>query len=532
VAESEGPIVETRARRYVVQHVSSQGFGRQREVAMSDPIVESTAGKVRGAVSGGVVAFKGIPYAAPPLGALRFRAPAPVEPLAGVQDALHYGHSCPQPSARPAGWAQEPSLSEDCLVLNVWTPAVGAGARRPVMVWFHGGGFSIGSGSWPVYDGSALVRRGDVVVVTVNHRLGIFGYLHLAELAGAAYAASGDAGMLDLVAALEWVRDNIAAFGGDPANVTIFGESGGGAKVSTLHAMPSARGLFHRAVVQSGPGLRVRQQAQATESAAGILAGLGVDARDEAALAALTTEQLLEAQNKRGRMSFADFSPVLDGAAVTAHPADALAGGTAPDVPLIVGSNRDEASLFLAMNPANKDLASIDEAGLTQRIKHYGEHETKIVDAYRSIRPGATPYDLLIAMESDRMVRLSSIELAARKMQGTKTLAFMYLFCWAAGPLGSAHGFEIPFVFDNVRPPVMPEAPDRTVLGARMSQAWITFARGGAPSYEGLDWPAYTMATRDTMVFDGDTCAAQADPFGAGRRAWDGTGIATGIAAA
>jgi para-nitrobenzyl esterase len=497
---------------------------------MDAPVVSTTAGNVRGAHDGASYAFRGIPYAAPPVGVLRFLAPASMTPWPGVRDAVSYGHSCPQPPERPAGWSPEPSLSEDCLYLNVWTPALADGIRRPVMVWFHGGGFSIGSGSWPVYDGAALARRGDVVVVTVNHRLGIYGYLHLGELAGSEYGSSGNAGMLDLVSALEWVRDNIASFGGDPQNVMIFGESGGGAKVSTLLTMPGASGLFHRAVVQSGPGLRVRAQKQATESAEQLLSGLGVDARDHAALAAVTTEHLLEAQTKRGRMSFSDFSPVLDGAAVTNHPGAALSDGSAHDVPMIVGCNRDEASLFLAMNPSNGDLTSLDEHGLKQRAAVYGKEAERLVRAYRDARPDAKPYDVLIAMESDRMLRVPSIELAERKLSRHKEPVFMYLFCWSAGPLGSAHGYEIPFVFDNARPPVMPESAERSALAAQMSQAWISFARNGDPSHDTLPpWPAYSLAKRATMIFDADDCHVALDPFTEGRLAWEGTGIATGI---
>ncbi|MEX2247860.1 MAG: carboxylesterase/lipase family protein [Dehalococcoidia bacterium] len=500
---------------------------------MTGPVVETRTGKLLGRLEGDVFIFRGIPYAAPPTGPRRFQAPAPVPPWTGIRDAIEYGPSCPQMSARPAGWSQEPSLSEDCLYLNVWSSGITGDTRRPVMVWFHGGGFSIGSGSWPVYDGRALARRGDVVVVTVNHRLGIFGYLHLGELAGDEFVSSGDAGMLDLVAALSWVRDNIEAFGGDANNVMIFGESGGGAKVSTLLAMPAAAGLFHRAAVQSGPGLRVRQQKQATESAAQLLAGLQVDARDHGALAALSTEHLLDAQAKRGRMSFADFSPVLDGVTVADHPGAALSNGTAHDVPMIIGCNRDEATLFLAMNPSNSDLDALDEAGLRRRVAPYGKDADRVVDAYRAARPDASPRDLYVAMESDRMMRLPSIELAERKLTGGGTSVFMYLFCWAAGPLGSAHGYEIPFVFDNARPPVMPESPTRAALAAQMSDAWISFARGGEPSHEGLPrWPEYAPADRATMIFDAGECQLVADPFAEGRLAWQGSAIPTGISMA
>ncbi len=497
---------------------------------MSDaPVVETTAGKVRGQTQHGVDAFKGIPYAAPPIGELRFRSPAAVAPWPAVRDALDYGPSCPQPSSRPEGWSQEPSLSEDCLYLNVWAPSGDRSARRPVLVWFHGGGFSIGSGSWPVYDGAALARRGDAVVVTVNHRLGILGYLHLAEIGAADFAGSGNAGMLDLVAALEWVRDNIASFGGDPACVTIFGESGGGAKVSTLLAMPAARGLFHRAAIQSGPGLRAKLPEQAAETTTRIVADLGTG-DDVRALQSLSVERLREAQDKLGRNGAFAFSPVLDPVVLPSHPGHALKHGTAADVPVIVGTNRDEASLFLAMNSATQNGAELDDAGLLKRLSLLGGAAQPVIDAYRRTRPAASNRDLLVAIESDRMMRIPSIELAERKIAGTTTRVYMYLFRWASGPLGSAHGFEIAFVFDNVRPPVMKSSPGRDSLGAQMSEAWLAFARTGDPSHTGIQpWPAYTTGRRATMIFDRGASVVEDDPGASDRLAWEEVHVPTGV---
>ncbi len=494
------------------------------------PLVKTTAGAVRGTRDGGIEIFRGIPYAAPPVGPLRFRPPTAAAPWDGVRDALEFGPSCPQPAERPEGWAPEPALSEDCLYLNVWTPGTGDGARRPVMVWMHGGGYSIGSGSWPVYDGTALARRGDTVVVTLNHRLGILGYLHLKELAGAGFASSGNAGMLDLVAALQWVRDNIAAFGGDSDNVTIFGESGGGAKVSTLIAMPAARGLFHRAAIQSGPGLRVKPPEQAAELAEKIAAEICGGSFDLAALQAAPIERLREAQGKLGRSAVFAFSPVLDSEVIPEHPGDAIKNGTAADVPMIVGCNRDEATLFLAMNPASGEVA--DDDGLLARLVTLGSDAGAIVEAYRRTRPETAARDLLVAIESDRMMRIPSIRLAERKLAGGRAPVFMYLFRWAAGPLGSAHGFEIPFVFDNARPPVMPESVSRGDLAARMSEAWLAFARSGRPDHPGNpDWPAYTLEDRATMTFDRDESHVERDPCGEERRAWEQTRAPIGMPA-
>jgi para-nitrobenzyl esterase len=499
---------------------------------VNEPVAETTAGKVAGANHGSVRAFKGIPYAAAPLGPRRFRPPTSPASWTGIRETLGYGASCPQPAARPEGWSQEPSLSEDCLYLNVWTQGYDDGARRPVLVWLHGGGFSIGSGSWPVYDGAALARRGDVVVVTVNHRLGIFGYLHLKELAAPEFASAGNAGMLDLVAALEWVRDSIHAFGGDPSNVTIFGESGGGAKVSTLLAMPAARGLFHRAIVQSGPGLRAKLPEQATEVAEKVLSDLGITGSDQRALETVPVERLREAQGRFGRRGVFAFSPVLDGINVADHPGNALKHGTAADVPMLIGCNRDEATLFLAMDPAFNDAASFDDASLSQRLAPLGEDSNRIIDAYRRTRSGASPRELLVAIESDRMMRIPSIGLAERKLEGGKTPVYMYLFCWAAGPLGSAHGYEIPFVFDNARPPVMPESDERQALAARMSEAWIAFARSGVPDHVGIPkWPAYSIRERATMIFDRGESHVENDPSGEERSAWDRAHVRLGMPA-
>ncbi|HEX5478658.1 MAG TPA: carboxylesterase/lipase family protein [Dehalococcoidia bacterium] len=496
---------------------------------MSEVTVDIRDGKLRGASDGGVLAFKGIPYGAPPIGARRFLPPADVEPWAGVRDALDYGPSCPQASSRPQGWAQEPRLSEDCLYLNVWTPATDGG-KRPVLVWFHGGGFSIGSGSWPVYDGTALARRGDAVVVTVNHRLNIFGYLQLAGLMPAEFASSSNAGMLDLVASLEWVRDNIGAFGGDAGNVTIFGESGGGAKVSVLHTMPAARGLFHRAVIESGPGLRVKRPEAAAELSKQVLADLGISAGDVKALQALPYERLLDANAKLGAAGAFGFSPVLDGRHITEDPRDAYASGRAPDVPMIIGCNRDEATLFLARDTSIDD--SYDDARLEKRMSSLGEDGGRIIEAYRASRPEASPRELLLAIESDRMMRIPSIELAERKIAGTKTPVYMYLFCWSAGPLGSAHGFEIAFVFDNARPPVMGASTGRAELASQMSEAWLAFARTGSPDHAGiLMWPAYATDERATMIFDRGPAQVAADPGAGERRAWQGVKTPIGMPA-
>ncbi|HZU71177.1 MAG TPA: carboxylesterase/lipase family protein [Acidimicrobiales bacterium] len=492
-------------------------------------VLEVSGGRIAGRREQGVSVFKGIPYAAPPTGQRRWLPPQAVEPWVGVRPAEEYGPSCPQPAERPAGWSQETASAEDCLVLNVWTPAPDD-RRRPVMVWYHGGGYAIGSGSWPLYDGTALARRGDVVVVTVNHRLGVLGYLHLAVVGGDDYATSGNAGMLDLVASLEWVQDNIAAFGGDPANVTVFGESGGGAKVSVLHVMPAARGLFHRAVIQSGPSLRVQGPEQAAAQTERLLDALGIPGDSSALerLRDLPVEDLLAAQRKAAPRPGGDgggvmggFAPVLDGVSVVQHPGKAMAEGSAIDVPLLIGRNRDEGTMALASDPVLSDPSQLDEEGLRQRLSGFGERADELVAGYRGAYPDADLLDLLIAIRSDAFMGFGTARLAELRLAGGRQPVFMYRFDWASGPLRAAHGYEIAFVFDNVRPPVMQPSASRSTLAERMSEAWLSFARHGDPNHPGLPkWPSYSLDERATMIFDRGDCVVKRDPFDAVRHLW------------
>ena len=396
------------------------------------------------------------------------------------------------------------------------------------MVWFHGGGYTLGSGSWPLYDGTNLARKGDVVVVTVNHRLGIFGYLQLAHLDPAEKAA-GNAGTLDLVAALEWVRDNIARFGGDPGNVTIFGESGGGAKVCSMLALPAARDLFHRGVVQSGAMQFLATPDEAAARTAKVLGELGLSddggADVVAGLRAASAETLLAAQLASTGASRAPlgggFGPVLDGEVLTQHPGKAVQGGQAPDVPLMVGTTFDEATLFLAGEPALRDPSLMSDADLDRRARMFGDRAETLLTAYRASRPEATPIDLLLAMQTDAVMRMPSIRLAERKREGGDAPVWMYLFTWAAGPMRSAHGFEIPFVFDNIHDPVIHPSESRQRLADQMAGAWLAFARTGDPNHDGLaDWPPYDLDDRPTMLFGRESCEVAHDPWGAERLAW------------
>jgi para-nitrobenzyl esterase len=509
---------------------------------MAGPIVETASGKLRGRQGNGVAVFKGIPYAAPPVGPLRFRAPQPHAGWSGVRDALTFGASAMQDeSAFPLSADVYPlvrlsgaeAASEDCLVLNVWTPAVNDGCRRPVMVWLHGGAFVVGSGSVPWNDGSSLARNGDVVVVSLNHRLGVFGYLHVRELGGdASFADAGDAGVLDLVAALTWVRDNIAGFGGDPGNVTIFGESGGGAKVSVLMAMPAARGLLHKAVIQSGPAVEMASRQDGDETARLLLDVLGLDSKQLQVLRELPAERLLQAQVKvldrvRQTSTFTErrrkgFNPVVDGQHLPGGPFAPTAPAIAAQVPLMIGTNKDEMSLML--DGAAWLDGGTDESMVTPLRVYCGDRARGILAAYRRARPTATPRQLAVAITSDLGIRMPSLLMADRKVAQGAAAVFVYTLTWETpvlnGRLGAPHTLEIPFVFDTVdSSPLTGSGEDRYPLAARMRDAWVAFARSGDPNHAGLPpWPRYDAA-RPTMVFD-RTCRVDADPFGEERRAW------------
>src|SRR3984893_11137925 len=367
------------------------------DIAAPDPglasVVEIAAGKLRGMMSAGIHSFKGIPYGAPPIGHNRFMPPVPPQPWTGVREALAYAGRAWQlpnrPNRRPVletllGPADTTPEGEDCLTLNVWTPGLGDGAKRPVMVWLHGGAFGYGSGNRAVTDGANLARRGDVVVVSVNHRLNIFGFLHLADIGGEAWAHSGNAGVLDLVAALRWVRDNIERFGGDPGKVTIFGESGGGGKVSVLLAMPAARGHFPLAIIQSGAAIRVSTRERASALAEAVLNEVGLGRDECERLQTLPAGRLLAAIAPASRMvgrtrwpllDRYDFGPVVDGSDLPQHPGEPGAPDIADDIPLMIGGTREESAFFLADDDAVWN-GTLSEEALRQRIAAAAGAET------------------------------------------------------------------------------------------------------------------------------------------------------------
>jgi para-nitrobenzyl esterase len=399
------------------------------------------------------------------------------------------------------------------------------------MVRIHGGGFAMGSGSWAWHDGSNLARRGDVVVVTLNHRLGVLGYLHLGDILGGDFMDSGNAGMLDLVAALRWVRDNIAAFGGDPDNVTIFGESGGGYKVSTLLAMPDAQGLFHRAIVQSGPSLQVQTPEAAAVIRDAILEELGLSHEHAADLQTVPVDRLLAAQLALARAGTVGgamgFSPVLQPGVLPAHPGDAIAAGASAGIPLLIGTVRHEATMFLAMESIfGGALPTLDDAALEARAKALlGDRAEDTLDVYRRAQAGASPLELYAIIQSDQMMRIPSIRLAEQKLIGGRAAVFMYLLAWQSpaldGFVRATHGLCVPLTMDNVdSAPMAGDYPISRQVAARMSEAWLSFARHGDPNHGGLpQWDPYSVKARATMVFD-EICTAVDDPFGDERRAW------------
>jgi len=510
---------------------------------VSDIIVETHSGRVRGATTDGIHAFRGIPYGGPVDGPRRFRPPLPPAPWPGVRDALAFGPRCPQPIRGGFGLTEElialfepwepPDTHENCLVLNVWTPAVNDGAKRPVMFWLHGGGFTMGSASLGWYDGARLSRRGDVVVVTVNHRLGPFGYLYLGEIGGAEYATSGNAGMLDLVLALQWVNQNISAFGGDPGNVTLFGESGGGMKIGCLLAMPAAQGLFRRAIIQSGPELRGRTPQAATRTALSTLKRLGLRRDQLQQLAHVPAETLVAAS--AGRMSNElSVGPVVDAQVLPTHPFDPVAPPGSALVPVIIGTNRDEATLFLGGMPLLGTFSrQTPLSALALRVVLWAMARGsagRILRAYRRATPGAAPNELLAAIAGDWVMRLNSITLAERRLAAGGAPVYMYRFDWSSpalgGKLGAAHSFDLPFVFDNVAlaPRVIMDQPEAHALAAQMSQAWVNFARCGDPNHDDLPpWPPYTLPERATMILD-HQCRVENDPGQEERLAWEGVG--------
>jgi para-nitrobenzyl esterase len=503
---------------FVGAGLAIDGLFDEAEAQSSTPsaTVRTTGGSVRGYIDTGVHVFKGVPYAASTAGANRFLPPQTRQPWTDVRDATQWGQRPPQIlGGEPAEMLPtdpREALGEDCLVLNVWTPNPAAG-RRPVMVWLHGGGFSSGSGSYGIYEGRELARKHDVVSISVNHRLNVLGFLYLAHHGGR-WAGASNVGMLDIVAALEWVRDNAAAFGGDPRNVTIFGQSGGAGKVSTLMAMPAARGLFHRAIAQSGAALTAIPAEQAIKTSDQILQRLKITPDRLDQLQRIPFAQIIDAiRPSPGVPALPAAGPVLDGRSLPSNPFDPTAPAASAHVPFMTGTTATEMTFF----HSDDLLRPIDDATLRERVKGLlkvdDAEADRMIALYRKRQPGRDNIDLFLRMETDAgRFRLQVDTQAERKAAQRGAPVYLYRFEYYSpvreGRLKSMHCMEIPFVFDNLEAGKVYTGISAAAqrIADRMSAAWVAFARSGNPNHRGIpQWPAFNSTERPTMVFGDET---------------------------
>jgi len=499
-------------------------------------------GAVRGLRSRGVDVYRGVPYGGDVSGIRRFLPAAPVSPWRAVRDALNFA----APSVQPAGGlhgVDEPAPDENCLFLNIWAPSE-SGSKRPVMFYSHGGGFTSGSAGSTSQDASNLAREYDVVVVASNHRLGLLGYLYLGELGGGTYDRSGNQGMWDIRLALKWVRDNITAFGGDPENVMLFGESGGGAKTSCLYAMPSAAPMFAKAAIQSGPATRIGTAETAAKTTRMVLSAMGLQPSDWKTLLTAPAEDILKAQvslaaqyrsRPAGWLGIADFGPgsygpILDAELLPRHPFDPSAPASARDKPLITGWIDSEARFF-AWTSNDKAAFSLDEAQLQARLRpELGAAYDGLVAAYRKDRPEADPSALYFAIQSARIMGLGTLAIAERKAAQRAAPVYYYNLAYRSNlklpgvgmEAGAMHAIDIALVFDNpVGAALLGDRPERIQAARHMSQFWTSFARTSRPVADGQpEWRPYTVADRATLVIDAD-CALVMDRRKTERMAWE-----------
>ncbi len=518
--------------------------------AQTGPVVETSAGRIRGSIEDGVRVFRGVPYGASTEGANRFMAPKPPTPWTGIRDTIANGPRAFQPF-RPMipeiGDALTGSgpMSEDCLLVNIWTPATGAG-NRPVMVWFHGGGQRTGSGNALFYDGKELARKHNVVVVTVTHRLNAFAHLYLGGVPGvdSRFADTVNLGLRDLVLALEWVKGNIGQFGGNPGLVTIFGQSGGGGKTAMLTAFPAAKGLFHRAIIMStlaDTAVTGLAPARAVEAAELLLSRLGIRAADAARLQTLPAQQIVDALTgggvaggQSGQAGPAQdislrFVPIVDGRTLPAHPFEP-ASPLSQDIPILTGSNECEGIPYGNPQDAywtSEPTTAVELRDRLKRLLPMSDAEAdRIIGIYRTSRPNDSVGDLAAVMGGDTSnLRLASHLLAESKFAQGRAPVYMYLFNWRSpvrnGKLRCMHCMELPFVFDH--PDLIGfmtgAGPERAALAQQMSEAWVAFARSGNPNHSGIpQWAAWNPREWPTMVFNREIRAVN-DPWGEERRA-------------
>ena len=524
VAGAAAALAATAATRALAQAAPVSGLGTGGASSKLFQTTEIATGKVQGIANGPVWEFRGIPYGAPTGGKNRFMPPKPPARWAGVRECFAFGQVCPQTQADIRGeygqlimWdRQVGGMGEDCLVLNVWTPSLDKGAKKPVFVSFHGGGFSSGSGNAPGFDGKNLAYYADAVVVTINHRLASYGYTALANAgAGEAFKYAGVCGALDMVASLQWVKANIEAFGGDPGKVMIFGQSGGGAKTSTVLAMPGAKGLFHRAAVQSGSALRLVTPEAGAQTAEKFLKQLGLTGRTAADIQKFSWQQILEAQVAAG----GNFSPVIGTDALPHHPFDPGAPPESMDVPIIVSTTLEDAALGLTN-------FGLTEDGLkTLFDQRFGGKGKELVALYRKYDPAATPFLIQAQAFTDAGFRGSAFVQAARKAAAGGAPAYMYQWNWRTpaydGKFGAVHGIDVSASFHSYRDGFFAGSTNGKAMADRLASVWGAFVRTGNPNNPHIPkWEPYSDSHRAVMLFDNDT-RQEINPRAEIRAYWD-----------
>jgi len=485
-------------------------------------IVEVECGKVKGYTENDLHIFKGIPYAEPPVGDLRFNPPQAKKPWDGVLETTEFGPCAFQGYTALEGVTGKlQPESEDCLTLNIWTPGIDD-KKRPVMFWIHGGGFLFGGSKSPAYDGSNLAKRGDVVIVTINYRLGAFGYLFIPGI-------TANVGQLDQVLALKWVYDNIAKFGGDPSNITIFGESAGAYSVISLLAMPAAKGLFSRVIAESMPFIDPKVTKKPTKQ---LMRALGVKIGDIDTLRKMTPEEIIKAQNEVTKQNGLAFRPIIYGDAFPTHPLTIIKEGKCKDVDLMMGTNLNEAKLFTSLDPNLRDIN--DDKAILFYLGAMGinsENAQNIINTYREAREGILsnePKELLDAIATDLMFRAATLQILEAQSKFQQN-TYNYLFTWKTsiydGMFGSCHALELPFVFNSFKDPGMKalvgNASNTENLCERMMDAWLSFARDGNPNHDGIpNWPTYEEKNRSTLVLGNEIKIANS-LFDKERKVWD-----------
>jgi para-nitrobenzyl esterase len=496
------------------------------------PVVSTTGGRVQGTVVDGAAAYLAIPYGAPPVGPLRFMPPKPAASWKGVRDATRWraiavqalnsnfegmgttSDAGPPPVTHmPRSRADIMRLpqSEDCLSLDIWGAAPSGNARKPVMVWLHGGGYSFGSGSASIYAGANLARQGDVVVVCVNHRLNVFGYLHLGDLGGTSFGSSGNVGIQDIVLALNWVRDNISNFGGDPDNVTIFGQSGGGGKTSCLLAMPSAKGLFHKAIVMSGSTLRMQEREDATRYARALMAELGLALNDVAGLQRVDSRKLFDASTAAARKLTSSgqrggLSPVVDGVVLPRHPFDPAAPELSADIPMILGTVKDEAAMAFRQAPGIPNAT--DEEVMRAARAAAGAKAEDAITLYKTLRPSDANIYRIVDIQTQSGARKNAYVMAERKIQQGRAPVWVYVNTWQGPPARDQyrahHSIDLGPIFGNSRAEVWyPYTPEAAAMDRILPATWAAFAHTGDPNNVTIPyWPPYNLQDRPTMLLN------------------------------